>query len=48
MKVFIEVAKRQSFSEAAECLSMSAPATTRAIAALEGRLGVKLLNRTTR
>lgn len=48
IRVFIEVAKRQSFSEAAEALSMSAPATTRAVASLEGRLQVKLLNRTTR
>ncbi|WP_354622915.1 LysR family transcriptional regulator [Psychromonas sp. MME2] len=48
IKVFIEVAKCQSFSEAALTLNMSAPAVTRAVAALEDRLRVKLLNRTTR
>ena len=48
IKVFLEVAKRQSFSEAADALGMSAPATTRAIAALEHDLKVKLFNRTTR
>jgi len=48
IKVFIEVAKQQSFSVAAEVLGMSAPATTRAVAELESRLRVKLFNRTTR
>ena len=48
IKVFIEVAKQQSFSAAAEVLGMSAPAATRAVAELEGRLRVKLFNRTTR
>lgn len=48
IKVFIEVAKHQSFVSASEQLGLSAPATTRAIAALETRLGVKLFNRTTR
>lgn len=48
MRVFIEVAKYKSFAVAAEKLAMSAPATTRSIAALEQRLGAKLFNRTTR
>lgn len=48
IKVFIEVAKRQSFSEAAGGLGLSAPAVTRAIAFLEHDLQVKLFNRTTR
>ena len=48
MKVFIEVAKHNSFVLASEHLNMSAPATSRAIAALEHRLGVKLFHRTTR
>ncbi|MFC3120006.1 LysR family transcriptional regulator [Agaribacter flavus] len=48
IKVFIEVAKHQSFSIAAENLGMSAPAASRAIAELEGRLRTKLFNRTTR
>ncbi|TBR42462.1 LysR family transcriptional regulator [Marinomonas agarivorans] len=48
IKVFIEVAKQQSFSDAADTLGLSAPAVTRAIAALENGLKVKLFNRTTR
>ncbi|GEA03635.1 LysR family transcriptional regulator [Alteromonas sp. KUL17] len=48
IKVFIEVAKQQSFSAAAEVLGISAPVATRAVAELEGRLRVKLFNRTTR
>lgn len=48
MKVFVEVAKRQSFTLAANTLGLSAPATTRAIASLEQRLAVKLFHRTTR
>ena len=48
MRVFIEVAKHQSFVAAGEEMGMSAPATTRSIASLESRLGVKLFNRTTR
>lgn len=48
MQVFVEVAKQQSFVAASEILGLSAPATTRSIADLENRLGVKLFNRTTR
>lgn len=48
MQVFMEVAKHQSFTAASKALGLSAPATTRAVAALENRLGVKLFNRTTR
>lgn len=48
MKVFVEVAKHQSFVLASNSLSMSAPAVTRAVAFLENRLGVKLFHRTTR
>lgn len=48
MTVFVAVAEDESFAGAARRLSMSPPAVTRAIAALENRLGVKLLNRTTR
>ena len=48
MSVFVAVAEAQSFSGGARRLGMSPPAVTRAIAALESRLGVKLLNRTTR
>ena len=48
MSVFIAVAEAQGFAAAARRLNMSPPAVTRAIAALENRLGVTLLNRTTR
>ena len=48
MTVFVAVAEEQSFAGAARRLRMSPPAVTRAIAALENRLKVKLLTRTTR
>lgn len=48
MTVFVAVAEEESFAGAARRLGLSPPAVTRAIAALEERLGVKLLNRTTR
>ncbi len=48
MNVFVAVAEEESFAAGARRLRMSPPAVTRAVAALEGRLGVKLLNRTTR
>jgi DNA-binding transcriptional LysR family regulator len=46
--VFAEVAERGSFAEAARRLDRSPAAVTRAVAELEARLGVRLLNRTTR
>ena len=46
--VFAEVAERGSFAEAARRLNRSPAAVTRAVAELEARLGVRLLNRTTR
>lgn len=46
--VFSEVAERGSFTEAARRLNRSPAAVTRAIAELEARLGVRLLDRTTR
>ena len=46
--VFTEVADRGSFAEAARRLNRSPAAVTRAVAELEARLGVRLLNRTTR
>src|SRR5262245_61340216 len=46
--VFAEVAERGSFSGAAKHLNRSAAAVTRAVAELEARLGVRVLNRTTR
>jgi DNA-binding transcriptional LysR family regulator len=48
MTVFIAVAEEQGFAPAARRLNMSPPAVTRAIAALEDNLGIKLLTRTTR
>lgn len=48
MTVFVAVAEEESFAGGARRLGMSPPAVTRAIAALEESLGVKLLNRTTR
>ncbi len=48
MTVFIAVVETEGFASAARKLRLSAPAVTRAIAELEIRLGVKLLNRTTR
>lgn len=46
--VFIAVAEEQSFAAGGRRLGMSPPAVTRAITALETRLGVRLLERTTR
>jgi len=48
MAVFVAVAEEQSFAAGARRLGMSPPAVTRAVAALEDRLGVKLFTRTTR
>ncbi len=48
MSVYVSVAEEESFSAAARKLGMSPPAVTRAVAALEERLGTKLLSRTTR
>ncbi len=45
---FAEVADHGSFAEAARRLNRSPAAVTRAVADLEARLGVRLLNRTTR
>ena len=48
MNVFVAVAEEEGFAAGARRLRMSPPAVTRAVAALEERLGVKLLHRTTR
>lgn len=48
MRVFVAVAEGQGFAAAARQLSMSPPAITRAVAALEQRIGARLLVRTTR
>src|SRR4051812_47617207 len=47
-RVFVAVASHRSFAKAAHQLGRSPQAITRAIAALEHRLGTRLLHRTTR
>jgi DNA-binding transcriptional LysR family regulator len=48
MSAFVAVADAQSFSAAARKLGLSAPTITRSVAALEARLGARLLVRSTR
>jgi DNA-binding transcriptional LysR family regulator len=48
LRVFVAVSEANGFAEAARRLGLSAPAVTRAISALERRLGAQLLHRTTR
>ncbi len=48
IRVFLSVAELGSFAAAARTLAMTAPSVTRAVGALEARLGVQLFVRTTR
>ncbi|HEY2512618.1 MAG TPA: LysR family transcriptional regulator, partial [Polyangiaceae bacterium] len=48
MRVFTRVAARSSFAGAAEDLRMSRASVTKHVASIEERLGVRLLDRTTR
>jgi DNA-binding transcriptional LysR family regulator len=48
LQVFVKVAERGGFAAAARALAISPPAVTRAVAALEDRIGTRLLIRTTR
>ncbi|HZH10690.1 MAG TPA: LysR family transcriptional regulator [Microvirga sp.] len=48
MTVFVAVAEEEGFAPAARRLTISPPVVTRAIAALEARIGTRLLHRTTR
>jgi len=48
ISAFVEVARQGSFVRAAARLSVNVSATSRAVAALEARLGVRLLQRSTR
>lgn len=48
MSVFVAVAEEAGFAPAARRLNLSPPSVTRAVSALEARLGARLLHRTTR
>jgi DNA-binding transcriptional LysR family regulator len=48
MQFFVLVARHGSLAAAARAIDLTPPAATKRLAALEGRLGVRLLNRTTR
>ena len=48
LRVFVAVAKTQSFTGGAQALGLSAPSATRAINMLEDALGARLFTRTTR
>ena len=48
LRLFVTVAEKASFAEAARALRVSPAAATRAVASLEAELGVALLHRTTR
>jgi DNA-binding transcriptional LysR family regulator len=48
ISVFVKVARLQSFAAAGRELGISGPAVSKQIQSLEDRLGVRLLNRTTR
>lgn len=48
MQIYVAVAECEGFAAAARWLGISPPVVTRAVADLEARLGVRLLNRTTR
>ncbi len=48
MRIFVRVADLGSFARAAQAMDVSGAVVTRHVAGLEGRLGARLLNRTTR
>lgn len=48
MQIFMAVAEEEGFAAAARTLRISPPSVTRAIAAMEERIGTQLLSRTTR
>lgn len=48
MRIFVKVAETENFAETARHMHVSAPAVTRAVAALEDLIGTRLFVRTTR
>jgi DNA-binding transcriptional LysR family regulator len=48
MQIYVAVAESEGFAAAARRLNISPPVVTRAVSDLEARLGIRLLNRTTR
>ncbi|MEM7567396.1 MAG: LysR family transcriptional regulator, partial [Pseudomonadota bacterium] len=48
LEMFVAVAEAESFAGGARAMGLSAPSATRAINALEDRLGARLFTRTTR
>jgi DNA-binding transcriptional LysR family regulator len=48
LQTFVAIVEHGSLTSAAEALDSSLPAVVRTLAALEGQLGVRLINRTTR
>ncbi len=48
MRAFVRVVETGSFTKAAESLRMPKPTLTKLVQQLEGHIGAKLLNRTTR
>lgn len=48
LRVFVEVARRLSFTDAATSLGINKSAASKAVSRIEDRLGVKLLQRSTR
>ena len=48
MRMFVQVVRAESFSEAARRLDLTPSSVSRTISGLEDDLGVRLLNRTTR
>lgn len=48
LRVFIEVARLQSFSRAGEVVGLTQSAVSRCVRELEGEIGLKLIDRTTR
>lgn len=48
ISIFVKVVELSSFTAAAEALEMSQPVVSKAVTRLEEKLGVRLLNRTTR